>query len=51
MNAEIIAKLQGSYEPSIGALPWTDVLRYLEEEAKCQWTTVTIKIGYLFGSW
>lgn len=45
MNAEIIDRLQVSYEPGLMALPWPDLLAMLQKEAAERGAVVTITLG------
>jgi hypothetical protein len=45
MNAEIVARLQGSFEPSLASLNWLDLVKILEEEARKRGTTISITVG------
>ena len=44
MNAEVVARLQGSFEPNIAALSWIDLVKILQAEAKKHGATINITI-------
>jgi hypothetical protein len=45
MNAEIVTRLQKSFEPNIASLNWLDLMQLLQAEAKKHGTTISITVG------
>lgn len=45
LNAEIVARLQESYELNIASLNWLDLIKILEKEAQKRDTKINITIG------
>jgi hypothetical protein len=44
MNAEIVARLQSSYEPTLNSLTWIELFKILQTEAQKIGATITINI-------
>lgn len=45
LNAEIVARLQESLEPTASALAWPELVKLLQHEAEKQGAKITITIG------
>lgn len=45
LNAEIVARLQGSFEQNLASLNWLDLVKILEEEARKRGATISITVG------
>lgn len=44
MNAEVVARLQASYEPTLSSLSWIELFKVLQTEAKKLGAEITINI-------
>lgn len=44
MNAEVVARLQASYEPALSSLSWVELFKILQSEAQQHGATISIII-------
>ena len=45
LTAEVVGRLQESFDPNIASLSWVDLVKILEQEAKKRGTRIRITFG------